>query len=111
PGLPIFTVITVSVILPLLLTGIIFLTFTLLKRCKMQAGTASICRHSKQDSRNGQGVSLAVCDYEEEKSAEDLTYTSMIIYSNATSSNDVVPSIKDEVLCDYTSVSYAALTG
>ncbi|MCI4375071.1 hypothetical protein PGIGA_G00104940 [Pangasianodon gigas] len=64
-GFPIFTVITVSLILLLLLIGLIFLTLTLQKRRKMQAGTASIDQCSVQNSGNDQGVPLAVYEYKE----------------------------------------------
>ncbi|KAG7326204.1 hypothetical protein KOW79_009605 [Hemibagrus wyckioides] len=78
--------------------------------CKrLQNGTASVGRHSDQTLGNDQGVSLALCDYEEMKYAEHLIYTTVIFYSSATSSNDAAPSIKDEVLCDYTSVTYTAV--
>ncbi|XP_058259606.1 polymeric immunoglobulin receptor-like isoform X2 [Hemibagrus wyckioides] len=109
-GFPASTVITVSVILLLFLIGIIILTVALQKRCRIQ-GTASVGRHSDQTLGNDQGVSLALCDYEEMKYAEHLIYTTVIFYSSATSSNDAAPSIKDEVLCDYTSVTYTAVCG
>ncbi|KAM9482159.1 uncharacterized protein Hap1MRO34_007409 isoform 5-T5 [Clarias gariepinus] len=65
PGFPASTVITVSVILLLLLIGVSFLTLTLQKRCKMQAGTAFSGSSSVQDPGNNQGVSLDACEYEE----------------------------------------------
>ncbi|KAK3505703.1 hypothetical protein QTP70_020545 [Hemibagrus guttatus] len=109
-GFPASSVITVSVILLLLLIGISFLFVALQNRCKTQ-GAASVGRHSDQTSGNDQGVSLALCDYKEMKYTERLIYTTVIFYSNATSSNDAAPSIKDEVLCDYTSVTYTAVCG
>ncbi|XP_047669170.1 polymeric immunoglobulin receptor-like isoform X6 [Tachysurus fulvidraco] len=109
-GFPASTVITVSVILLLLLIGIIILT--LQNRHKMQAaGAASVGRHSDQDSGNKKRVCLALCDYEEMKYAESLIYTTVIFYSNATSSNEAATIINDEVLCDYTSVTYTVVCG
>ncbi|XP_053083708.1 polymeric immunoglobulin receptor-like [Pangasianodon hypophthalmus] len=181
-GLPASTMITVSLILLLLfLIGIVFLTLTLQKRHKMQAGTALIDQCSVQNSGNDQGVPPAVCEYEEikdtrclsasdagtstefstvqlptissdpqtlyantelptspcdsavhstvqlpsnppdqdiystaqlptclsaEKSAEDLTYATVSFYSNATSSNNAVPQMKEDVSSYYASVSH-----
>ncbi|XP_047669168.1 polymeric immunoglobulin receptor-like isoform X5 [Tachysurus fulvidraco] len=110
-GFPASTVITVSVILLLLLIGIIILILTLQNRHKMQAGAASVGRHSDQDSGNKKRVCLALCDYEEMKYAESLIYTTVIFYSNATSSNEAATIINDEVLCDYTSVTYTVVCG
>ncbi|XP_046707852.1 polymeric immunoglobulin receptor-like isoform X2 [Silurus meridionalis] len=109
------TVITVSVILLLLLIGISVLLVILQKGQKMKGGTAashrtsvqssgnnqevppalsgSICttvsfsRHSDQESGNDKGVLLPVCDCEG-KSTEGLMYTTVIMYSNSTSSNE-----------------------
>ncbi|XP_046708228.1 polymeric immunoglobulin receptor-like isoform X2 [Silurus meridionalis] len=106
------TVITVSVIL--LLIGISIPFVILQKRCNIQGSictTASFCSRSDQDSGNDKTVPLAVCDYEGEKSAEGLMYTTVMMYSNSTSSNNAVISIKDEDSCEYTSVSYTALCG
>ncbi|GAA6086767.1 polymeric immunoglobulin receptor-like isoform X2 [Tachysurus ichikawai] len=60
-GFPASTVITVSVILLMLLTGIIILILTLQNRHKMQAGTTF------QNSGNDQGVPCDVHEYEEIK--------------------------------------------
>ncbi|KAK2858228.1 hypothetical protein Q7C36_006147 [Tachysurus vachellii] len=107
-GFPASTVISVSVILLLLLIGTIILTVALQKNCSMQAAAASVGKHCDQESGNDQRISLQ-CDYEEMKYAESLIYTTVIFYSNAI--NDAAPIVNDEVLYDYTSVTYSAVCG
>ncbi|XP_047669179.1 polymeric immunoglobulin receptor-like [Tachysurus fulvidraco] len=107
-GFPASTVITVSVILLLLLIGTIILTVVLQKNCSLQAAAASVGRHCDEESGNDQRIFLQ-CDYEEIKYAESLIYTTVIFYSNAT--NDAATIINDDVLCDYTSVTYTAVCG
>ncbi|XP_060723459.1 uncharacterized protein LOC132844241 isoform X3 [Tachysurus vachellii] len=107
-GFPASTVISVSVILLLLLIGTIILTVALQKNCSMQAAAASVGKHCDQESGNDQRIFLQ-CDYEEMKYAESLIYTTVIFYSNAI--NDAAPIVNDEVLYDYTSVTYSAVCG
>ncbi|KAF5892974.1 polymeric immunoglobulin receptor-like isoform X4, partial [Clarias magur] len=46
-----------------------------------------------------------------EKPAEGLTYAAVSFHSNTTSTNDAVPQVREDVTCDYASVSHATSSG